>query len=43
MTQMHHERNMKLEAFERVDELQKQVHDLEFKVMNMLTKGKGNS
>ena len=38
MQQVSHERNLKLMAFERVDELQKQVHEMELKVSNLISK-----
>jgi len=43
MNQVEHERHLKLTAFERVDELQKQVHELELKVMSLIRKEKGVS
>lgn len=39
MQRVSHERNLKLMAFERVDELQKQVHEMEIKVSNLISKG----
>ena len=38
MQRVSHERNLKLMAFERVDELQKQVHEMEIKVSNLISK-----
>lgn len=40
MQQMNRERQMKLDAFERADELQKKVNDLELKLVNILSKEK---
>ena len=38
--QVNHERSLKLSAFERVDELQKQVHDFEVKTIDSLNRDK---
>lgn len=40
MNQVSHERNLKLEAFERVDELQRQVHELEYRITEIMSKEK---
>ncbi|XP_057314205.1 uncharacterized protein LOC130655465 isoform X2 [Hydractinia symbiolongicarpus] len=40
MQQVNRERQMKLDAFERADELQKKVNDLELKLVNILSKEK---
>ncbi|XP_066913096.1 uncharacterized protein [Clytia hemisphaerica] len=40
ITQVSHERSLKLDAFERVDELQKHVNELENRITDMLSKEK---
>ena len=40
MNQVSHERNLKLDAFERVDELQRQVHELECRITEIMSKEK---